>query len=53
MRTLPVLHFGWDDDDQGYGGLVNLLTREEEEHIINSKGRCGPGEPLGKRACLP
>lgn len=26
-------------------GLVNLLTGEEKEHIIDSKGRCGPGEP--------
>jgi hypothetical protein len=37
-----------------YGGLVNLLTREVKEHIINIKDRCGPGGLLGKRPiCLP
>jgi hypothetical protein len=34
--------------------LVNLLTRGEKKHIINTKDRCGPGGPLCKLLiCLP
>ena len=38
----------------GSGGLVNLLTREEKEHIIDSRGRCGLGSRHGEfcRGCL-
>jgi hypothetical protein len=34
-----------DSDERGKRAKSNLLTGEEKEHIIDSKGRCGPGEP--------
>jgi hypothetical protein len=44
MWTLTVFCPGTDELYIGaYGGLVNLLTRGEKEHIINTKDWCGPG----------
>jgi hypothetical protein len=39
----------------GSGGLVNLLTREEKEQIIDRRVRRGLGSRLGGfcRGCLP
>jgi hypothetical protein len=48
LYTLPVLYVERADGACGYGGLVNLLTGERKGHIIDTKDRCGPGQPLGQ-----
>jgi hypothetical protein len=46
---LPFLYFlGLRPIPTGYGGLVNLLTREEKEHIIKTRIGVDLGGPLGK-----
>lgn len=44
----------WTDEQyvEADGGLVNLLTREEKEHVINTKDWCGPGGPAWQASHL-